>query len=191
MNTHTNENNPSGAAVKPTTAARKPAAKVQGKSHFGVKALIISLSIMGTMGGWGALAVNHIRDTQAKQILDAQDSMLALNDVNAGYSDNGVNTVNASDATLSAPVSNVTNVSTVANKAPSAPAVPIVRIAQKTQTAPKTTVNRAVPQTAQSKPTAPVLVARNDAPAKVTSNAPVLRDVQAQPRPVRRTRSSR
>ena len=188
MNTHTNENNPSGAAVKPITAARKPAAKVQGKGHFGVKALIISLSIMGTMGGWGALAVNHIRDTQAKQILDAQDAMLALNDVNAGYSDNGVNAVNVVDATLSAPVSNVTNVLTVANKAS---AVPAVRIAQKTQTAAKPTVTRTAPQTAQSKPTAPVLVARIDAPAKVVSTAPVLRDVQAQPRPVRRTRSSR
>lgn len=51
-----------------SAAVRKPALKVQ--SYFGVKALIISFSLLGTMGGWAVLAVGQIKDAQAKQIED-------------------------------------------------------------------------------------------------------------------------
>jgi len=166
-----NTNTENTATQKPATVARKPAAKVQGQGHFGIKALIISLSLMGTMGGWGALAVNHIRDTQAKQIEDAQQAMLALNDANT------------TDTIVSAPVLNT-----------STGTAPTVRIVPKAQTASKATAahiaSRVAPRAAQST-AAPVLIARNDVPARVVTSAPVLRDVQAQPRPVRRSRSSR
>ena len=170
MNTHTNSPNETVVMNKPVTAARKPVAKVQGQGHFGIKALIISLSLMGTMGGWGALAVNHIRDTQAKQIEDAQQDVLTLNDA-------------ANTTALSAPVLN-TSTGTAAGQAPT------IRIVSKAQTASKNTAARVAPQVAKNT-TTPVLIARNDVPAQVLSSAPVLREVQAQPRPVRRSRSSR
>ena len=55
-----NTNNENTATQKPASMARKPVGKVQRQGHFGIKALIISLSLIGTMGGWGALAVNHM-----------------------------------------------------------------------------------------------------------------------------------
>lgn len=55
-----NTNTENTATQKPASMARKPVGKVQGQGHFGIKALIISLSLIGTMGGWGALAVNHM-----------------------------------------------------------------------------------------------------------------------------------
>ena len=159
-----NTNNENTATQKPASMARKPVGKVQGQGHFGIKALIISLSLIGTMGGWGALAVNHRRDAQAKQIEDAQQAILALNDANTA------------DTIVSAPVLNATT-----RTAGNPPSVRVV---------PKATTTRVVPRAAQNT-TAPVLVARNDVPARVVASAPVLRDVQAQPRPVRRSRSSR
>ena len=168
-----NTNTENTATQKPASMARKPVGKVQGQGHFGIKALIISLSLIGTMGGWGALAVNHIRDAQAKQIEDAQQAILALNDANTA------------DTIVSAPVLN-TPTRTAGNP-------PTVRIVPKAQTASKATTSvasRVAPRAAQST-SAPVLVARNDVPARVVASAPVLRDVQAQLRPVRRSRSSR
>ncbi|MCE1160043.1 MAG: hypothetical protein LWW74_02390 [Burkholderiales bacterium] len=164
MNTHTNSPNETVVMSKSVTAARKPAAKVQGQGHFGIKALIISLSLMGTMGGWGALAVNHIRDTQAKQLEDAQSNMLTLNET---YQPNDVNAPRAAG-----------NVATVG-------------VAPKVNLAPKTKVSPVAPRAVPRAPAAPVLIARNDVPAQVLSSAPVLREVQVQPRPVRRSRSSR
>ena len=162
MNTHISSPNETVVTNKPVTAARKPAVKVQGQGHFGIKALIISLSLMGTMGGWGTLAVNHIRDTQAKKIEEAQSSMLAWNET-----DQPNDVVNA-------PRVNVATAGTV-------PKANIVS---------KTTVSRVAPRVVQNAPS-PVVIARNDVPAQVSSSAPVLREVQVQPRPVRRSRSSR
>jgi hypothetical protein len=165
-------------AVKPANAVRKPVPKVQGQGHFGIKALIISLSLIGTMGGWGALAVNHLRDAQAKQIEDAQVAMLALNDTN------GTTPLSVSVSNPSAS-SGMRNVPTI--RVPkTASASNTVRVAPTARLAPKPTQT-----TANAVPKSPVLVARNDVPARVVASAPVLRDVQAQPRSVRRSRSSR
>ena len=164
--------------VTTPSPARKPAPKIQAQGHFGLKTLIISVSMLGTMGGWGALALNHVRDVQAKQIEALRDAQFEVQATGA----------NAGAAVLVARASTdyATNTTSSVNE-PTIRTVPKINSVQPTarvQRAP-TVASSAPKSTHQS----PVLVARNDVPTRVA--APVLRDVTAQPRPVRRTRSSR
>lgn len=171
MNTATNQASP---AASPTTA-RKPAAKPLGQGYFGVKALIISLSLLGTIGGWGALAVGQIKDAQAKQIEDAlakqmeQAEWLAPNPILALDSSNSADLV-----ATNAPIRSVDK-----------HAPPIT----KTTTKP---IKRRTPADA-----VPTKVAVKAAPARVSkpkvaaNNPPVLRDVPMRVRTVARSRSSR
>jgi hypothetical protein len=149
------------------TKQNKQAAKTP--EYLGVKASIIGLSLLGILGGWGALAVGQIKEAQAKQIDDArakqaeQTSLFLVNQVDVPTS-------------------------TVVNQA-------LPRVVQRPVSTQKIVVKPNIPRKAIVP--APVRVASNktvtseNMQKNVAVSPPVLRDVSARVRTVARSRSSR
>lgn len=155
-NPHTKMSQVNGAVT-----GRKPTDKAP--EYLGVKALIISLSLLGTMGGWAALAVGQIKDAQAKQIEEALAKKIEQAESGPSHAARGV--------LLTEPTRNTR----VAATTP-------MRTQSVAKNIPKLSV-----RIASVKPV-PIVVANGN--KKSTAQAPVLRDVPARVRTVARSRSS-